>query len=167
MANSLPYIELGKPVDSSNAKWIMSDPKKEPVFDDFGGLIQQAVQDQSVSHYRHLNKKMKLALGIAALKENKTDSIDADFNDINKTLNAVFAYILEDKEAEKFLGEIYKEIISVLIYGYKKKGKYHEGYVDYCIDNALEKEEDKQAFNAKYFSHEDEADYWYDEVAHG
>ncbi|MDQ8039278.1 MAG: hypothetical protein REH83_02610 [Rickettsiella sp.] len=56
MANPVPHIELGKAVDSSNAKWIMPDPKKEPVFDDFDGLIQQAVSDQGVSCYNELNE---------------------------------------------------------------------------------------------------------------
>ncbi|WP_010597599.1 hypothetical protein [Rickettsiella massiliensis] len=159
MANPIPYIELGKPGDSSHVKWVMPDPKKEPVFDDFGGLIQQAVSDQGVSCYDELNESMRWALGIAALRENKTLAIDADYNGFNQVLANVF----EKRGSLDSLQNLYQYLVRIVIEG----SRQYDAQVAYCIDNALEKEEDKQAFNAKYFSHEEEADYWHDEVDHG
>ncbi len=159
MANSLPYIELGKPVDSSNAKWIMPDPKKEPVFEDFAGLIQQAVMDQGVSGYNGLNESMRWALGIAALRENKPRAIDAEYPGFNQLLAKVF----ESEGSMESLQKLYQYLVGVVMEG----NKNYEAQVAYCIDNALEKEVDKQAFNAKYFSHEEKADYWKNEVTNG
>jgi hypothetical protein len=163
MTNSIPHIELGKSVDSSNAKWIMPDRKKEPIWDDFNSLIEQAVVDQGVSSYYELNEAMRWALGIAALRENKTLAIDADYDGFNQVLVNVF----ENRGTLDSLQKLYNYLVRIMLQG----NSQYDAQVAYCIDNALEKEEDKQAFNAKYFRHEYVTDYRQDdgdqEVVHG
>ena len=158
MANPLPYKALGSDIDTRNLR-SMPDASKEPIFEDFDSLIEQAVRYQNVSLYNELSEKMQRALAIAALRENKTLAIDAEYPGFNQILASVF----ENKGSIESLQKLYQYLTQVVIEG----SRPYDAQVAYCIDNALEKEEDKQAFNAKYFSHEDEADYWYDEVAHG
>lgn len=151
MANPLPYKALGSDIVTRNLR-SMPDASKEPIFEDFDSLIEQAVRYQNVSLYNELSEKMQRALAIAALRENKTLAIDAEYPGFNQILASVF----ENKGSIESLQKLYQYLTQVVMEG----SRQYDAQVAYCIDNALEKEEDKQAFNAKYFSHEDEADYW-------
>lgn len=131
------------------------DAKKDPLWENFDALIEQAVVHQNVSRYCDLNEKMKWALAVTALRENKTEILDADYDHFNQLV----ADVLATRGSFKSLRRLYDELVATLI---QSKGS-KEAHIAYCIDSALEKEEDKQAFNAKYFSHEDEADYWGDD----
>ena len=137
----VPHVVVGKFMHSSNAK-AMPDPYKEPVFDAFDSLIEQAVRYQKASLYTDLNEDTQWALGIAALRENKERAIDADFGN----LNAFIVDILENKGSQESLTKLYKHLVSVLLEG----NKTHFAHLAYCIDNALEKEEDKQAFYSTF-----------------
>ncbi len=108
---------------------MMPDPKKEPVFVDFDGLIQQTVMDQGVSDYNELNESMRWALGVAALRENKTLAIDAEYPGFNRLL----ANVLENKGSIESLQKLYQYLVGVVIEG----NKSYDAQVAYCIDNAL------------------------------
>lgn len=132
----IPYKVLGNTTYSSDPKPYMNN-KNKPLWDDFNSLIEQAVVHQKASLYSDLNKEMKWALGIAALRENKQLVIDAEFGNLNELV----ADILETKGSLQSLYELYKHLVEVLIEPPPKK----YAHVSYCIDSALEKEEDKQA----------------------
>lgn len=150
MANSLiPNIDLAETTSSRHFR--SRDSSKEPIFDDFNSLIEQAVTYQGVSGYNGLNESMRWALGIAALRENKPRAIDAEYPGFNQLLAKVF----ESKGSQDSLQKLYQYLVGVVMEG----NKNYEAQVAYCIDNALEKEVDKQAFNAKYFRRYDEFDY--------
>lgn len=129
-AELFPHVKDGK--------WIPRDYKKEPAYDDFDSLIEQAVNRQNASFYSELTDEMQLALGVAALRENKTRALDAEFEDINE----MFADILESKGSTDSLSKFYERLVDVYIKGTKQ----YEASVAYCIDCALEKEEDHQAY---------------------
>lgn len=141
MAN-LPYLSphmvLGKPTYSGNAKSYMEN--KKPLWNDFDSLIEQAVRYQKAALFTDLNEEMKWALGIAALRENKEQVIDAEFGN----LNGLVADILENKGSLRSLRKLYEHLVAVLI----ETHPVHDAHVAYCINNALEKEEDKPAFYA-------------------
>ncbi len=140
MRNSIrqlvPYKALGNMTYSGNAKPYMNN-KNKPLWDDFHSLIEQAVVHQKASLYTDLNKEMKWALGIAALRENKERVIDAEFGN----LNGLVADILETKGSPQSLYKLYEHLVAVLI----ETHPMHDAHVAYCINHALEKEEDKQA----------------------
>lgn len=134
----VPHKALGKTVYSDNAKPYMQN--KIPIWDDFDSLIEHAVRYQKASLYTDLNEEMRWVLGIAAFRENKERVIDAEFGN----LNGLIADILETKGSPWSLRKLYKYLVAVLI----ENHPMHDAHVAYCIDNALEKEEDKQAFYA-------------------
>jgi hypothetical protein len=143
MANSpslAPHNGLGNTPYSGNAKSYMEN--KLPLWDDFDSLIEQAVREQKASLYTDLNKDMQWALGIAALRENKEHVIDAEFGN----LKGLVADVLASKGSLPSLRKLYEHLVAVLI----ETHPMHYAHVAYCIDNALEKEEDKQAFYAAY-----------------
>jgi hypothetical protein len=144
MANSIPHIALGKHFSSNDARKMKStlNPYKDPLWDDFNALIEQAVIHQKASLYSDLNEEMKWALGIAALRENKERAIDAEFGNLNELI----ADVLESKGSFKSLRRLYDELVVTII----ESKASQEAHVAYCIDSALEKEEDKQAFYAAY-----------------
>ena len=144
MANSIPHIALGKHFSSNDARKMKStlNPYKDPLWDDFNALIEQAVIHQKASLYSDLNEEMKWALGIAALRENKERAIDAEFGNLNELI----ADVLESKGSFKSLRKLYEHLVAVLL----ETHPMHDAHVAYCIDSALEKEEDKQAFYAAY-----------------
>ena len=144
MANSIPHIALGKHFSSNDARRMKStlNPCKDPLWDDFNALIEQAVVHQKASLYSDLNEEMKWALGIAALRENKERAIDAEFGNLNELI----ADVLESKGSFKSLRRLYDELVVTII----ESKASQEAHVAYCIDSALEKEEDKQAFYAAY-----------------
>jgi hypothetical protein len=137
MANLLPHIALGNRTYSGNAKAYMEN-KNKPLWNDFDSLIEQAVRYQKASLYTDLNEEMRWSLGIAALRENQERAIDAEFGN----LNIFIAEILETKGSFKSLRKLYEHFVAVLI----EPHPMHNAHVAYCINNALEKEEDKQAF---------------------
>lgn len=111
------------------------DPKKYPLWDDFASLIEQAFGFQQVTQYCDLPEPMKFALAIAALRENKT-WIDAESEAFNQTI----ANVLEKRGSLDSLEKLYQYLIRVVI-----KGNSHsDPQVAYCIDCALEKEEQLQ-----------------------
>ena len=130
-----PHKALGKTNYSSNAKTYMN--KNKPLWNDFDSLIEHAVRYQKASLYTDLNEDMQWALGIAALRENKERVIDAEFGN----LNGLVADILESKGSLRSLRKLYEHLVAVLI----EIHPMHDAHVAYCIDRALEKEEDKQA----------------------
>ena len=81
MRNSIrqlvPYKALGNTTYSGNAKPYMNN-KNKPLWDDFHSLIEQAVVHQKASLYSDLNEEMKWALAVTALRENKTEILDAE-----------------------------------------------------------------------------------------
>jgi hypothetical protein len=83
---------------------------------------------------------MQWALAIAALRENKERVIDAEFGN----LNGLVADVLASKGSLQSLRKLYGHLVAVLI----ETHPMHDAHMAYCIDNALEKEEDKQAFYA-------------------
>ena len=135
LPNLVPHKALGKTVYSGNAKPYMNN--KIPIWDDFDSLIEDAVRNQKASLYTDLNEDMRWALGIAALRENKERVIDAEFGN----LNGLVADILENKGSLLSLRKLYEHLVAVLI----ETHPMHDAHVAYCIDDALEKEEDKQA----------------------
>lgn len=137
MTNSIPHIELGKRVDSRHVKGMMPDAKKDPLWDDFNALIEQAVVHQNASCYGDLNEAMKWALAVAALREHKTLAIEAEFDGFNQVLANVF----EKRGSVDSLQKLYYYLVRIVIKG----NSQYDAQVAYCIDNALEKEEDKQA----------------------
>lgn len=140
LPNLLPYVAFGKTVYSGNAKTYMEN--KKPLWHDFDSLIEQAVRYQKASLYTDLNEEMQWALGIAALRENRERAIDAEFGN----LNGLVADVLESKGSFQSLRKLYEHLVAVLI----ETHPMHDAHVAYCINNALEKEEDKQAFYAAY-----------------
>ena len=136
MANAVLYKALGNDIDSRHVIK-MPDAAKEPIFNDFDSLIEQAVKDQKASFYSELSQKMQRALAIAALRENKTLAIDAEYEGFNELLAEVF----ENKGSQESLQKLYKYLVDIVIEG----NSQYEAQVAYCIDNALEKEEDKQS----------------------
>ena len=156
MANLLslaPDNGLGNASYSGNAKSTMEN--NLPLWDDFDSLIEQAVRDQKASLYTDLNEEMQWALGIAALRENKERVIDAEFGN----LNGLVADILESKGSLQSLTKLYEHLVAVLI----ETHPVHEAHVAYCINNALEKEENKQAF---YAAMEPPYSHWVEEVSY-
>ena len=149
LPNLVPHKALGKTVYSGNAKLNMQN--KIPIWDDFDSLIEHAVRNQNAELYTDLNEYMRWALGIAALRENKQLVVDAEFGNLNELV----ADILETKGSPQSLYKLYEHLVEVLIAPPPKK----YAHVSYCIDTALEKEKDKQAFNAAHFQHEEEAEY--------
>lgn len=134
----IPHKVLGRTVYSGNAKAYMNN--KKPLWNDFDSLIEHAVRYQKASLYTDLNEDMRWALGIAALRENKERVIDAEFGN----LNGLVADILETKGSLRSLRKLYEHLVAVLI----ETHPMHDAHVAYCIDRALEKEEDKQAYIA-------------------
>jgi predicted ATPase len=147
MANLLPHIALGNRTYSGNARSYMEN-KNKPLWDDFNSLIWQAVRYQKAARYIDLNKEMRWALGIAVLRENKALAIDAEFGN----LNVFIAKILETKGSFESLRKLYEHLVGALI---EPPPPYplHNAHVAYCINGALEEEEDKQAF---YSANEEE-----------
>ena len=135
LPNLALHKALGKTVYSGDAKPYMNN--KKPLWDDFDSLIEHAVRNQKAELYTDLNEYMRWALGIAALRENKQLVIDADFGNLNELV----ADILETKGSLQSLYKLYEHLVEVLIEPPPKK----YAHVSYCIDSALEKEEDKQA----------------------
>ena len=144
MANSIPHIALGKHFSSNDARRMKStlNPCKDPLWDDFNALIEQAVVHQKASLYSDLNEEMKWALAITALRENKTEILDANFSHFNQLV----ADVLATRGSFKSLCRLYDELVVTII----ESKASQEAHVAYCIDSALEKEEDKQAFYAAY-----------------
>jgi hypothetical protein len=140
LPNLVLHKILGNTSYSGNAKRYMENNK--PLWNHFDALIEQAVRDQKASLYTDLNQEMRLALGIAALRENKERVIDAEFGNLNELI----ADVLESKGSFKSLRKLYEHLVAVLL----ETHPMHDAHVAYCIDSALEKEEDKQAFYAAY-----------------
>ena len=132
----IPHTALGNTVYSSDPKLYMHN-KNKPLWDDFNSLIEQAVVHQKASFYSHLNEGMKWALAITALRENKVEILDAEYEHFNQLV----ADILVTRGSFKSLRRLYDELVKTLIKSTPKK----DAHVAYCIDRALEKEEDKQA----------------------
>ncbi|WP_010597301.1 hypothetical protein [Rickettsiella massiliensis] len=86
---------------------------------------------------------MQKALAIAALKENKTLAIDAEYEGFNALL---------PNGSQESLQKLYKYLVDIVIEG----NSQYDVQVAYCIDNALEKEEDKQALHSTFG---DDSDY--------
>lgn len=141
MVNPVPYKALGRDINSRHVIK-MPDASKEPIFDDFDSLIEQAVSYQKASLYADLTQKMQKALAIAALRENKTLAIDAEYEGFNELLAEVF----ESKGSQDSLQKLYNYLFSIIIEG----NNQYDAQVAYCIDNALEKEEDKQALYSTF-----------------
>lgn len=116
------------------------DAKKDSLWDDFNSLIEQAVVHQKASRYCDLNEDMKWALAVATIRENKTEILDAEYDHFNQLV----ADVLVTRGSFKSLRRLYNELVETLI----KSKSSQEAHVAYCIDNALEKEEDKQAYYA-------------------
>ncbi|WP_143549464.1 hypothetical protein, partial [Rickettsiella grylli] len=87
MRNSIrqlvPYKALGNTTYSSDPKPYMNN-KNKPLWDDFHSLIEQAVVHQKASLYSDLNEEMKWALAVTALRENKTEILDAEYDHFNQ-----------------------------------------------------------------------------------
>ncbi len=132
----IPHSVLGKTVHSSNATSYMTN-KNKPLWENFDALIEQAVVHQKASRYCDLNEDMKWALAVATLRENKTEILDAEYDHFNQLV----ADVLVTRGSFKSLRRLYKEFVETLI----KPKKPKEAHIAYCIDTALEREEDKQA----------------------
>ena len=141
MANPLPYKELGRDLHSRHVIK-MPDASKEPIFNDFDSLIEQAVSYQKASFYSELPQKIQRALAIAALREDKTLAIDAEYEGFNELLAEVF----ENNGSQESLQKLYQYLIGIVIEG----NSQYDAQVAYCVDNALEKEEDKQALYSTF-----------------
>ncbi|WP_339050819.1 hypothetical protein [Rickettsiella endosymbiont of Xylota segnis] len=135
----IPYKALGNTTYSSDPKLYMNN-KNKPLWDDFNSLIEQAVVHQKASLYSDLNEEMKWALAVTALRENKTEILDAEYDHFNQLV----ADVLVTRGSFKSLRRLYDELVATLI----ESKPSQDAHVAYCIDRALEKEEDKQAFNA-------------------
>lgn len=129
----IQYRVLGNTAYSSNGKPYMTN-KNKPLWEDFDSLIEQAVVHQKASLYSDLNEEMRWALTVAALRENKTEILDAEYDHFNQLV----ADVLVTRGSFKSLRRLYDELVATLI-----ESQY--AHVAYCIDTALEKEEDKQA----------------------
>lgn len=81
------------------------NPYKDPLWDDFNSLIEQAVVYQKASLYTDLNEEMKWALAITALRENKIEILDANFNHFNQLV----ADVLATRGSFKSLRRLYPE----------------------------------------------------------
>ena len=138
----IPHIALGKHLSSNDAKRMKHtlNPHKDPLWDDFNSLIEQAVVHQKASLYTDLNEEMKWALAITALRENKTEILEANFDHFNQLV----ADVLATRGSFKSLRRLYDELVATTI----ESKPSREAHVAYCIDTALEKEEDKQAYIA-------------------
>ncbi len=132
----IPYIALGNRVHSSDATPYMTN-KNKPLWGSFDALIEQAVVHQKASRYCDLNEEMKWALAVATLRENKTEILDAEYEHFNQLV----ADVLVTRGSFKSLRRLYNELVETLI----KSKPSKDAHVAYCIDTALEKEEDKQA----------------------
>ncbi|WP_339050263.1 hypothetical protein [Rickettsiella endosymbiont of Xylota segnis] len=134
--NLVLHKALGNITCCSNAKPHMNN-KNKPLWNDFNSLIEQAVVHQKASFYSDLNEEMKWALAVTALRENKTEILDAQYDHFNQLV----ADILVTRGSFKSLRRLYDELVATLI-----ESKFsQDAHVAYCIDRALEKEEDKQA----------------------
>ena len=83
LPNLVPYKALGNTTYSSDPKPYMNN-KNKPLWDDFDSLIEQAVVHQKASLYSDLNEEMKWALAVTALRENKTEILDAEYDHFNQ-----------------------------------------------------------------------------------
>lgn len=135
----IPHIALGNTAYSSNAKPYMTN-KNKPLWDNFNSLIEQAVVHQKASFYSDLNEGMKWALAVTALRENKTEILDAEYDHFNQLV----ANVLVTRGFFKSLRRLYDELVATII----ESKPSQDAHVAYCIDRALEKEEDKQAYIA-------------------
>jgi len=132
----IPHTALGSTVYSSDPKPYMIN-KNKPLWDDFNSLIEQAVVHQKASLYTDLNEEMKWALAVTALRENKIEVLDAEYDHFNQLV----AEVLMTRGSFKSLRKLYDELVATLI----ESKSSQNAHVAYCIDRALEKEEDKQA----------------------
>lgn len=135
----IPYKVLGNMAYSSDPKPYMNN-KNKPLWDDFNSLIEQAVVHQKASLYTDLNEEMKWALAVTALRENKTEILDAEYDHFNQLV----ADVLVTRGSFKSLRRLYDELVATII----ESKPSQDAHVAYCIDRALEtleKEEDKQA----------------------
>lgn len=132
----IPYKVLGNMAYSSDPKPYMNN-KNKPLWDDSNSLIEQAVVHQKASLYSDLNEEMKWALAVTALRENKTEILDAEYDHFNQLV----ADVLVTRGSFKSLRKLYDELVATIIESKLSK----DAHVAYCIDRALEKEEDKQA----------------------
>ena len=135
----IPLYEVVGKYDVTNHATAMEykyDPKKYPLWDDFEPLIEQAVVTQKVTRYCDLSEPMKFALAVAALREGKTLAIDSEF----EGLNPILANVFEKRGSPDSLQKLYMYLVRIFI-----KGNSHSNAeVAYCIDCALEKEEELQ-----------------------
>jgi hypothetical protein len=132
----IPHSVLGNKVHSNDATPYMTN-KNKPLWENFDSLIEQAVVHQKASRYCDLNEDMKWALAVATLRENKTEILDAEYDHFNQLV----ADVLVTRGSFKSLRRLYNEFVETLI----KSKPSQDAHVAYCIDRALEKEEDKQA----------------------
>lgn len=135
----IPYKVLGRTVHPGNAMTYMNN-KNKPLWDDFNSLIEQAVVHQKASLYSDLNEEMKWALAVTALRENKAEILDAEYDHFNQLV----ADVLVTRGSFKSLRRLYDELVATII----ESKPSQDAHVAYCIDRALEKEEDKQAYIA-------------------
>jgi hypothetical protein len=101
----IPHKVLGRTVYSGNAKPYMTN-KNKPFWDDFNSLIEQAVVHQKASFYSDLNEEMKWALAVTALRENKTEILDAEYDHFNQLV----ADVLVTRGSFKSLREFTKTL---------------------------------------------------------
>lgn len=135
----IQHTVLGNTVYSSDAKPYMTN-KNKPLWENFDSLIEQAVVHQKASLYSDLNEDMKWALTVAALRENKTEILDAEYDHFNQLV----ADVLVTRGSFGSLRRLYAELVATLIESNSSK----DAHIAYCINTALEKEEDKQAYIA-------------------
>jgi len=100
-------------------------------------ILQQAVVHQKACLYSDLNEEMKWALAVTALRENKTEILDAEYDHFNQLV----ADVLVTRGSFRSLRRLYDELVATII----ESKPSQDAHVAYCIDRALEKEEDKQA----------------------
>src|SRR5215475_2319191 len=105
--------------------------KNKPLWDDFNSLIKQAVVHQKASLYSDLNEEMKWALAVTALRENKVEILDAEYDHFNQLVAEVFV----TRGSFKSLRRLYDELVATLI----ESKSSQDAHVAYCIDRALEK----------------------------
>lgn len=139
LPNLVLHKALGNMTYSSDPKPYMNN-KNKPLWDDFNSLIEQAVVHQKASLYSDLNEDMKWALTVAALRENKTEILDAEYDHFNQLV----ADVLVTRGSFRSLRRLYAELVATLIESNSSK----DAHIAYCINTALEKEEDKQAYIA-------------------
>jgi len=112
----IPHTALGNTTYSSDATSYMIN-KNKPLWDDFNSLIEQAVVHQKASFYSDLNEGMKWALAITALRENKVEILDAEYEHFNQLV----ADILVTRGSFKSLRRLYDELVKTLINQHLKK----------------------------------------------